>query len=115
MTEPLVLELTVPVITRISGDPALYQNAPFLSAMESATLNLHRKYRSVCTNCMKAAREKAFAAVANAMISLLVAEKAKPDNGLQGFKAAVGRIMRMPLHEISARYQLNGQTVELRF
>ena len=115
MTEPVVLELTVSVITRISGDPALYQNAPFLSAMESAALNLHHKYRGICTNCMKAAKEKAFSAIANAMISLLVSEKAKPANGLQAFKAVVGRIMHMQLHEISARYQLNGQTVELRF
>lgn len=115
MSDPVVLELTTAVVLRISGDPALYQAAPFLEPMREPALRLHAKYRNVCTNCAKEAKAKAFGAIACAMTSLLVEESRKAPNLLGAFKETVGKLLKMHLDQVSVRYQKDGEAAELRF
>ena len=110
------VELTPELAKRLAIDPALYNQAPFLQPMQQSALRLAQRYSQGCSGCQKAARARAFTAITNAMVSLLLQEQSKASTGLASFKQAVGSILKRPVDAVLLRYaDASGQRKELRF
>jgi len=62
----VAINLDADMIGRLTEDPALYVEVPFLLPMKTTALNLHKRLPRGCTTCQKAARRRALKSLAGA-------------------------------------------------
>lgn len=62
----VAVNLDAAMIGRLTEDPALYVEVPFLLPMKDSALRIHKRLPSNCRNCQKAARRKALKSLADA-------------------------------------------------
>lgn len=111
-----VLTLTPEIIFKLSADPAIYKEAPFLAPMEKSALGVHAKLRGRCGGCNRKAVIQVAYNIANAFVRLIVDEQPKPGNKLPQLKAAINRVLNARIDEITAIYtDPKGQKKEIRF
>jgi hypothetical protein len=110
-----LLDLTPDLIFRITGDPAIYTQAPFLLPIQKPALSLNARFRGACTNCAKAAKHRAAIQLANAFSALVVAESDKTPNALPALRGAIHAILHTPDSPIQLRYFKAGKESLLSF
>jgi hypothetical protein len=110
-----ILELNPDLVFRVTGDPAVYAQAPFLLPMQKPALNLAARFRGACTSCAKNAKRQAAMQMANAFSSLVLAESAKSPNALPELHKAVHAILRTPDSPIQIRYFKDGKEALFSF
>jgi hypothetical protein len=110
-----VLELDPALILRITGDPALYVQVPFLGPMQKPALSLAARFRNACTGCARAARGRAAVQLSGAFTSLVLAESAQTPNKIIELKATINKLLGTAHTDILIRYSKNGKAAEFRF
>ena len=110
-----IMELTPLIALRLAGDPALYNQAPFLEPMKSAAMMVAAKYGGNCTQCQKAAQMRAGVQVAYAMAALILAESGRPNNKLAKMKAVSRKILNTKFDKLLIRYTKHNQDETFEF
>jgi hypothetical protein len=62
----VAINLDAAMIGRLTEDPALYVEVPFLLPMKDSALSIHKKLPSNCSTCQKNARRRALKSLASA-------------------------------------------------
>jgi len=108
------VNLDANMVSRLTEDPALYVEVPFLTPMKGTALSIHRKLPRHCKACHKGARTRAMNALSNAFGRLVVDESKRDPNGLPKLRFYVTRRFALkPGTPITLQYTENGQNVVL--
>jgi hypothetical protein len=102
------LELNHEVALKLTADPSLYDNVPFLLPLKEPTLSVHEKIKKAKVACTACARRKVMKVgmqIAQALASLIVAEATKPEN-LGLFKQEAKRIYGKDFINVRIQYKL---------
>jgi hypothetical protein len=110
-----ILDLNPDLAFRVTGDPAVYVQAPFLLPMQKPALSLAAKFHKVCTKCAKAAKYKAAVQMANAFSALVLTESTKSPNALPALRAAIHAILRTPDSPVQIHYFKDGKEATFSF
>ena len=110
------MELTHDHIFRLTADPALYAEVPFLAPLKTPALQLHEQVKKYCRHCNKAPLRMAKNYLAGELAKLLLAEAKKQPNQLPQFKKTVAAILRLEIGELLVMIRPpQGEHVDIRF
>lgn len=113
-----IIHLTPKIVWRITADPAIYTQAPFLKPIKNAALALHTRLKSGagCSGCVQNAVDQVSVQLANAFSKLTVDESRKKPNALGSLKEVMGKILNLKLKEVRIQYKTTtGGDAELVF
>lgn len=92
----VAINLDADMIGRLTADPALYVEVPFLLLMKDAALSIHSKLPINCTSCQKSARKSALKSLSNAFSGLTLEESKRPAPGLSKLRTYIIRRFNLP-------------------
>lgn len=104
------INLDPSMVSRLTEDPALYVEVPYLVPMKDTALMIHKKLPRGCSGCHKGARAKAWASLTNAFGRLTIDEAKKTPNGLHRLRNYIQRRFALkPGTPITLQYTENGK------
>ena len=111
----VAINLDAEMIGRLTEDPALYVEVPFLLPMKTTALSVHKKLPRNCTSCQKVARRRALKSLANAFSRLTLDESKRSPNGLPRLRSyTLRRFALAPSTPITLQYtDVKGQNAVL--
>lgn len=112
---PTSLVLTGDHVMKITAEPDVYKQAPFLFPMRDSALKLHARFGKHCSACMRGSYIKASRALGAALGTLIMTEAAKQPNQLPAFRAAICSVLKEPCDQIVVVYVVNGKKQQLAF
>lgn len=92
----IAINLDAEMIGRVTVDPALYVEAPFLLPIKDSALNIHKKLPSNCRTCQKAARRRALKSLAGAFQRLTLEASRQAPESLTQLRSYVLRRFDLP-------------------
>lgn len=100
------LKLTNEVIQRVTAEPTLYEELPFLLPVKESAIRIALQLqRAGCTSCHKRAMRPVMAALAGAFTRLVVDEAKKPENKLPQLRERINKIIGGSHEAVVISYQ----------